>query len=136
MKKVEYQVLVGAMNDKSYNPITREFVTATRNQLKTDLELPMKDDYTEFIMSMLKKDHFLSGKKSRQGGEKKRIVWNVPVGRRDAVHREGFWDHAHVVPGLDGEGERFALVQPFGVLHNQRPRGCFAPPSLYGSWGP
>lgn len=42
-----------AYKKEGYNPITCETVTATRNQLKTDLELPMKDDYTEFIKNML-----------------------------------------------------------------------------------
>ncbi|WP_208022624.1 tRNA(His) guanylyltransferase Thg1 family protein [Desulfonema ishimotonii] len=40
---------------EGYNPISCESVTATRNQLKVDSELPMKDDYTEFIRNMLRK---------------------------------------------------------------------------------
>jgi len=40
---------------EGYNPITCESVTATRNQLKIDLELPMKDNYTNFIKSILKR---------------------------------------------------------------------------------
>ncbi|MDM8549417.1 tRNA(His) guanylyltransferase Thg1 family protein [Desulfobacterales bacterium HSG2] len=34
---------------EGYNPVTCESVTAIRNRLKVDLELPMKDAYGEFI---------------------------------------------------------------------------------------
>jgi len=39
---------------EGYNPITCESVAAIRNRLKADLELPMKDAYSEFIRKMLR----------------------------------------------------------------------------------
>ena len=35
------------------NPLTGEEVTAMRRRLKTDLELPMKDDYGRFINKLV-----------------------------------------------------------------------------------
>ena len=35
------------------NPKTGEKVTATRNRLKVDLELPMRDEYDDFIRHLL-----------------------------------------------------------------------------------
>ena len=37
-----------------YNPITCEKVTAIRNRLNVDLELPMKDQYSNFIASLIR----------------------------------------------------------------------------------
>jgi tRNA(His) 5'-end guanylyltransferase len=39
---------------EGHNPITNETVTVTRRRLKQDLELPMKDDYSEFILRFLR----------------------------------------------------------------------------------
>ena len=38
---------------EAINPMTGEKVLATRRQLKVDLELPMKDDYSEFIRELV-----------------------------------------------------------------------------------
>lgn len=38
---------------KGYNPITCETVSAIRNRLKVDLDLPMKDQYSDFILILL-----------------------------------------------------------------------------------
>lgn len=37
------------------NPITQQVVMARRRRIRRDLELPMKDDYSEFINAMLKR---------------------------------------------------------------------------------
>lgn len=39
------------------NPITGERVFATRNRIKVDLELPMKEEYSEFIKTLVLKEH-------------------------------------------------------------------------------
>jgi tRNA(His) 5'-end guanylyltransferase len=39
---------------EAWNPKTQEKVTARRRRLKVDLELPMRDEYSEFIRDMLK----------------------------------------------------------------------------------
>lgn len=36
------------------NPMTGEMVKASRNRLKVDLDLPMKDQYSDFIGGMLR----------------------------------------------------------------------------------
>jgi tRNA(His) guanylyltransferase len=38
---------------KGYNPISCENVTAIRNRLNVDLDLPMKDQYIDFILKLL-----------------------------------------------------------------------------------
>jgi len=37
----------------AFNPKTQEHVTATRNRLKVDLDLPMKEEYSAFMESFL-----------------------------------------------------------------------------------
>ena len=37
----------------SVNPITKEEVTARRRRLRTDFDLPMKDDYGQFVRSII-----------------------------------------------------------------------------------
>ena len=37
-----------------HNPITKEDTVATRRRIKKDLELPMKDEYSDFIQELLK----------------------------------------------------------------------------------
>ncbi|VEP11857.1 tRNAHis guanylyltransferase family protein [Hyella patelloides LEGE 07179] len=36
-----------------YNPITEEDIVTNRNRIKRDLELPMKDEYSQFILNLL-----------------------------------------------------------------------------------
>ncbi len=38
---------------KARNKLTGEEVTATRNRIKVDYELPMKDEYSEFILNLI-----------------------------------------------------------------------------------
>ena len=40
-----------------YNPITKEEVVTNRKRIKKNLELPIKDDYGRFIMSLLEVNH-------------------------------------------------------------------------------
>jgi len=43
-----------------YNPITKEDSLTTRNRLKRDLELPMKDDYCRFLLDLVGDRHPVS----------------------------------------------------------------------------
>ena len=43
-----------------YNPITKEDSLTTRNRLKRDLELPMKDDYRQFLLDLVGDRHPVS----------------------------------------------------------------------------
>lgn len=43
---------------KGYNPITCKKVVAVRNRLKVDLELPMKDKYSQFIEAIIRKSEY------------------------------------------------------------------------------
>jgi len=38
-----------------HNPITGENITTKRNQIKRDLNLPMKDEYSHFIAELISK---------------------------------------------------------------------------------
>jgi tRNA(His) guanylyltransferase len=48
---------------EAMNPKTNQMVLANRRRLKVDMDLPMKDIYSEFIEQLLKKEH------SEQGNE-------------------------------------------------------------------
>jgi tRNA(His) guanylyltransferase len=50
-----------------YNPVTCENVFAIRNRLKVDLELPMKDKYSEFIEILIRKSENNSEQSHSQG---------------------------------------------------------------------
>jgi tRNA(His) guanylyltransferase len=39
------------------NPVTKETVLATRKRIKVDLELPMKEEYGEFIKTLVLREH-------------------------------------------------------------------------------
>jgi tRNA(His) 5'-end guanylyltransferase len=42
---------------KAINPLTGEEVLAARRRIKVDLELPMKDDYSQFIRELILREH-------------------------------------------------------------------------------
>jgi tRNA(His) guanylyltransferase len=42
---------------EAVNLVTGEAVWATRRRLKTEMELPMKDEYSEFVRSLLEREH-------------------------------------------------------------------------------
>ena len=42
---------------ESINPLTEEKVLAKRRKIKIDMELPMKDDYSEFVRNLILREH-------------------------------------------------------------------------------
>jgi len=44
------------MNKEGYNPKLKKTVKTERRRIKVDLNLPMKDEYGEFIKSLIEKN--------------------------------------------------------------------------------
>jgi len=55
--KKEGLVCIGRyMNKEGYNPKLKKTVKTERRRIKVDLNLPMKDEYGEFIKSLIEKN--------------------------------------------------------------------------------